>query len=203
MASTRPSARWPAAAAFRIDEEVLTAGGDNTSTVFSGAMRGTTAATFNKAGGGTMIVSGNNSAFFGAVNVTDGTLAVNGSIASSRMTTVNSDAKLTGTGTVGNTTIAGGGIFAPGSGTPGSSMNISGSLVLQSGAQYLVQLNRSTASFASVSGSAELGGATVNASSRRDAYVEKQYRIVTASGGVTGSFNSVVEATCRRASTPA
>ena len=63
---------------------------------------------------------------------------VTGSIASSSLTTVNANAALTGVGTVGNTTIASGGIFAPGDGAPGSSMALTGNLALQSGAFYMV-----------------------------------------------------------------
>ena len=64
---------------------------------------------------------------------------------------------LGGTGTVGSFTMTSGGTFAPGNGTPGSSMTVSGNLAFASGAIYLVQLNPSTASFATVTGSATLG----------------------------------------------
>jgi hypothetical protein len=55
---------------------------------------------------------------------------------------------LTGTGTVGNAQIDAGGTFTPGSGTPGSSMNVSGNLALQAGGNYVVTVNPSTASIA-------------------------------------------------------
>jgi uncharacterized protein with beta-barrel porin domain len=126
-----------------------------------------------------------------AVNVNSGILNLTGSIAST-LTTVNSGGELMGTGTVGNTTIASGGSFAPGSGTPGTSMNVSGSLAFASGALYLVQLNPATASFASVTGTATLGGATVNATFANGSYVSKTYTILTATGGVSGTFGSLV-----------
>src|SRR3984957_8451580 len=126
-----------------------------------------------------------------AVNVNSGILNLTGSIAST-LTTVNSGGELMGTGTVGNTTIASNGTFAPGSGTPGTSMNVSGNLAFASGALYMVQLNPSTASFASVTGTATLGGATVKAIYANGSYVAKQYTILTATGGVSGTFGSLV-----------
>ena len=109
-----------------------------------------------------------------------GTLIVNGSIASSSLTSVNNGGALGGTGVVGNTLINGGGIFAPGSGTSGSSMTIAGNLAFQSGAQYLVLLNPTTSSFTSVTGTATLGGANVSAIYANGTYVEKRYTILSA-----------------------
>jgi uncharacterized protein with beta-barrel porin domain len=126
-----------------------------------------------------------------AVNVNSGILNLTGSIAST-LTTVNSGGELMGTGTVGNTTIASNGTFAPGSGTAGTSMNVSGNLAFASSALYMVQLNPSTASFASVTGTATLGGATVKAIYANGSYVAKQYTILTATGGVSGTFGSLV-----------
>ncbi len=97
---------------------------------------------------------------------------------------------LTGAGSVTNLT-ATGGALAPGNGTPGSSMTIRGSLALSSGAFYLVQINPSTSSFANVTGTATLGGATVNAIYANGSYVTKQYTILTA-GSVSGTFNPAV-----------
>ena len=145
-----------------------------------------------KVGGGTLIFGGS-STYTGTTTVTAGTLDVEGSIASSLMTTVNVGSKLTGNGTVGNTTINGGGIFAPGSGMPGSSMTVAGNLALQSGAQYVVMLNPSSSSFATVTGTAALSGATVNAMFAAGSYVGKQYTIVNTTGGLGGStFSALV-----------
>ncbi|SDN87866.1 Uncharacterized conserved protein, contains a C-terminal beta-barrel porin domain [Afipia sp. GAS231] len=143
-----------------------------------------------KNGPGKQIFAGTN-AYTGTTTINGGVLEVDGSIAPSSMTTVNANATLTGIGTVGNTTIASGGIFAPGSGTPGSSMTVAGSLALQSGAIYLVALNPTTASFANVTGTATLGGATVNAIYANGSYISKQYTILTA-GSVSGTFSSLV-----------
>ncbi len=140
---------------------------------------------------GTVSLTGTNT-YTGATTVNGGILNVNGSIAASTLTTVNTGGSLTGTGTVGNTTIASGGGFAPGNGTPGTFMTVSGSLAFASGALYVVTVNPSTASFASVTGTATLNGATVNAIYANGSYVAKKYTILTATSGVSGTFGSLV-----------
>jgi uncharacterized protein with beta-barrel porin domain len=97
---------------------------------------------------------------------------------------------LTGIGSVTSLTVSGG-TFAPGNGTPGSSMTVSTSLVMSAAATYLVQINPATSSFANVTGTATLGGATVNAIYANGSYVAKNYTILTA-GSVSGTFGSVV-----------
>jgi autotransporter-associated beta strand protein len=94
----------------------------------------------------------------------------------------------TGSGSVTNLTVSGG-VFAPGNGTPGSSMTITGNLAFQSGALYLVQLNPATSTFANVTGTAALNGGA-GAAFLAGNYVAKQYTILTAAGGVSGAFGS-------------
>jgi autotransporter-associated beta strand protein len=144
-----------------------------------------------QAGTGTTILTANSS-YTGTTTVNGGILQVDGSIASSSLTTVNANSALTGSGTVGNTLIASGAMFAPGNGTPGTFMTVSGNLAFQSGALYLVELNPATASFASVTGTATLGGATVNAIYANGSYIAKTYNILTSTGGVNGTFNGLV-----------
>ncbi|MES5482673.1 autotransporter domain-containing protein [Bradyrhizobium sp. INPA03-11B] len=144
-----------------------------------------------KNGSSTQVLSGINH-YTGTTMVNGGALEVNGSIAPSSMTTVNALAQLTGIGTVGNTTIATNGAFAPGSGVAGTSMTVNGGLALQSGAQYLVSLNPTTSSFAQVTGIATLGGATVNARYANGSYVSKRYTILSAAGGMNGTFGPLV-----------
>ena len=126
--------------------------------------------------------------YTGGTTIIGGVLQVNGSIASSSLTTVNNGGTLTGSGTIGNTIVGAGGLFAPGNGRAGSSIAVSGNLAFQSGAVYLAQLGPSAASFANVTGTATLGGATVNAVFAPGTSVSRQYTILSAAGGVSGAF---------------
>lgn len=175
----------------------IVVGGNNLSTTVSGVI-----ADFNpcgcgpagpgnleKVGSGTMSLSGVNT-YRGATTVNGGILEVDGSIASSSLTTVNAGGALTGAGTVGNTTIASGGIFAPGNGTPGTSMTVSGNLALQSGALYLVQLNSTASTSVNVAGRATLDG-LVGVSVAAGSVVASKYTILSAAGGRSGAFSGV------------
>ena len=113
-----------------------------------------------KTGSGTWTLTGTNTGIT-AFSVGGGTLFVNGSLSNAAFTV--NGGTLGGTGTVGNTLVNAGGTFAPGSGTPGSSMTVNGTLGFNAASTYLVNVNPTTASFANVSGTATLGGATVNA----------------------------------------
>ena len=173
----------------------LTVGSNNLSTEVSGVIADFLCGcapgpgSLEKVGSGTLTLSGTNT-YTGTTTVNGGVLDVEGSIASSSLTTVNVNAALTGAGTVGNTTIAGGGIFLPGNGPPGSSMTVAGNLAFQSGALYLVQLNSVTSTFASVTGTATLAG-TVGASFAAGSTVMKQYMILADAGGHSGAFDGV------------
>ena len=140
-----------------------------------------------KTGSGTWTLTGTNTGIT-AFSASGGTLNVNGSLSNAAFTV--SGGTLTGTGTIGNTLVSGG-TFAPGSGTAGSSMTVNGTLGLNAAAIYLVNVNPATSSFANVSGTATLGGATVNAIFAPGSHISKQYTILTA-GSIGGTFNPVV-----------
>jgi autotransporter-associated beta strand protein len=170
---------------------LLVVGSNNLSTEVSGVIDDGCCSPGNlqKVGTGTLTLSGANT-YTGTTTVNGGVLDVEGSIASSSLTTVNANAALTGAGMVGNTTIASGGIFLPGNGTPGSSTIVAGNLAFQAGALYLVQINSVTSTFAGVTGTATLAG-SVGASFTPGSTVMKQYTILTAAGGHSGSFDGV------------
>ena len=121
---------------------------------------------------------------------TAGTVTLNGMNTYTGATNVNAGT-LQGVGSV-NTLTVNGGTFAPGNGTAGSSMTVTGSLAFQSAALFAVQVNPATASFANVTGNATLGGAAVSATFAAGSYVAKQYTIVQATGLVSGTFNPTV-----------
>jgi autotransporter-associated beta strand protein len=140
-----------------------------------------------KIGAGTLVLTATSS-YSGATTVSAGTLVVDGDITSSSGVTVNAGARLAGIGTVGATIINSGGMFAPGSGMPGSSMTVAGNLAFQSGALYLVQVDPSNASRANVTagGSATLAGTAVAAFAPGN-YLTRSYTILSATGGLGGS----------------
>jgi T5SS/PEP-CTERM-associated repeat protein/autotransporter-associated beta strand protein len=130
-----------------------------------------------------------NNTYTGPTNVSGGALIVDGSIASSSLTTVNGGAALLGSGTVGSTSVNAGGFLVPGPvGTPGT-MTVTGNLAFQSGAFYVVQVNPTTASTTNVSGTASLAG-TVGAIFAPGSYLVRSYLILT-SGGRTGTFDAL------------
>jgi autotransporter-associated beta strand protein len=121
----------------------------------------------------------------GTLTNTAGTTTNNGSI--SGAVTV-SGGTFKGTGSSGGLTIGSGAVFAPGNGTPGTSATVNGSLAFSSGAFYQVAINPTTASFVSATGTATLGGASMQAFFSSGTYVAKQYTILSA-GSVSGTFN--------------
>jgi autotransporter-associated beta strand protein len=168
----------------------LTTGADNTTKTFSGTISdGGLPLALTKVGSGTQILSGINT-YTGPTTVDAGTLAVNGSIASSSLLTVNAGGTLGGNGTVGNATINAGGALAPGNSI--GLLTVQGSLTFTAAASYIVEVLPSNADRTNVTGVATLGGATVNASFAAGTFIAKQYTIVHATGGVTGTFGSQV-----------
>ena len=184
------------AGAYDLGGNTLTVGANDLSTTVSGTINdggvfGGTGASLIKVGNGTLRLTGT-STYTGATTVNSGALEVDGSIADTSGVTVNSGGTLSGTGTIDSatTTIMSGGTFAPGNGAPGSSMTVVGNLAFQSGALYVIHLNPATASFTSVTGAATLAG-TVQADFASGSYVTKRYTILSANGGVNGTFSGI------------
>jgi uncharacterized protein with beta-barrel porin domain len=125
--------------------------------------------------------------YTGGTTVAAGTLSVNGSIASSAVT-VNSGGTLGGTGTVGGTNVNNGGALAPGNSI--GTINVSGNLIFSAGSNYNVEVSPTNADRTNATGTATLAG-TVNATYAAGSYVSKQYTVLNAAGGVTGTFDSL------------
>jgi autotransporter-associated beta strand protein len=180
------------AGSYVLGAKGLTVGSNDLSTTVSGVISGI-GGSLVKVGTGTLALTGVNT-YTGSTTVNGGTLEVDGSIAPSSIVTVNAGGTLSGTGTVGPaaTTIMSGGTLAPGNAAnPTGALAITGNLAFQSGAIYLVQVTPTSAASTNVSGTATLGGATVNAAFANGSYISKTYKILSATGGVSGTFGAL------------
>jgi uncharacterized protein with beta-barrel porin domain len=157
---------------------------DQTGSGGTGANAGSWAVTVS--GGGTLILNGANT-YSAGTTVTGATLVVNGSIGDP---TINAGGVLSGIGSVGATQINAGGTLAPGPIGGIGTLTINSSLAFASGALYAVNLNPTTSSSTIVTGTASLAG-TVQANFAPGNYVAKQYPILTATGGVIGTFSGI------------
>ena len=121
-------------------------------------------------------------------NVLGGTLSVNGVI--NGVVTVNAGGTLGGTGIIDNV-VVNGGTLAPGNSI--GSLIVAGSLTFSAASSYMVEISGASSDLTWVIGVATLGGATVVVVPTGT--VTKQYKILTANGGVSGTFNPVVSST--------
>jgi outer membrane autotransporter protein len=142
-----------------------------------------------KRGAGTQILSGISS-YSGATTVAAGLLSVNGAIANSQVT-VNSGATLGGSGTVGSTTIASGGILAPGNSI--GTLTVNGNLNFTAGSVYRVEVDAAgNNDRTNVTGTATLNGGTVDVQASAGTYAANTtYTLLNATGGRTGAFSGV------------
>lgn len=153
---------------------------DQTSnSTFSGGLSGGGA--FTKTGTGKLMLSGA-STYTGQTFVKQGTLSVDGSIASSSGVTVEVGGTLGGTGTLSSVIVNNGGTLAPGNSI--GTVNIAGNLVLGAGSTYAIELDPASSDRTNVSGTASLSGSTVSTSYAAATYIQKTYTILNAQGGL-------------------
>jgi fibronectin-binding autotransporter adhesin len=163
----------------------LKAGSSNASTTFSGTISGNGA--LDKTGTGMLTLTGANT-YTGGTTVSGGKLVVNGSITGSVSL---SGGSLGGSGTIGTLAVASGGTVAPGNSI--GTLNVSGNVAFAAGSTYQVEVNAAGQSDKiTASGKATITGGTVQVLAENGNYAAStSYTILTATGGVTGSFTSV------------
>ncbi|MEH2508932.1 outer membrane autotransporter protein [Nitrobacteraceae bacterium AZCC 1564] len=132
-----------------------------------------------KGGAGTVFVGTGNG--LGSTLIVDGTL--NGQVS------VNTDGRLGGSGTIGNTTVNG--TIAPGNSI--GTLNIAGNLTMQSGSTYEVETNATgQADKIVATGTTTINGGTVKVLAGLGNYAPSTtYTIINAAGGVSGVFDTV------------
>jgi outer membrane autotransporter protein len=164
----------------------------NAANTFSGIIGGAGGLTL---GAGTEVLDGINT-YTGPTTIAAGTLqigdAATTTAAITSSVTINSGAMLAGYGTVTGavTNIAGGTLFPGGtSGTIGT-LRISGGYTQGAGSTMMVEVNPTTASKLAVIGTAALAG-TLHIVYDPGTYGAMTYPIVTATGGVSGTFGSL------------
>jgi outer membrane autotransporter protein len=155
-------------------------------TISDGGVSGGTGGSLVKVGTGTLTLAGANS-YTGATTVTGGTLLLTGDISSSSGVAVGPHATLAGTGTAPGVLV--GGTLMPGMPNAIGTLNVAGNLVFTSAATYLININATTASQTNVTGTATLNGATVQIVDDRNITKRQVYTLLTASGGINGTFN--------------
>jgi outer membrane autotransporter protein len=153
--------------------------------------------TFTKRGAGALVLGGDNS-FSGGTFVQQGLLQVNGNLGSSAVT-VQTGGILGGTGTVGSTVVQAGGRVAPG--TSIGTLIVNGDFTQATGSFYDVELNSlGQSDLIDVSGRATIESGTTITVTKLDAPrlpLGMRYTVLTADGGVTGTYGSVTGAAAR------
>ena len=154
---------------------------------YAGAMSG--GGSLTKTGAGNLVLTGVSN-YNGATAVNGGTLSVNGTIANSAVT-VNNGGTLGGSGTVGSTTIATGGVLAPGNSI--GTLTVNGNVTFAAGSTYRVEVDPAgNSDRINATGTATINGGTVDVQAGAGTYAAStQYTLLNAAGGRTGNFAGV------------
>ncbi|MFT8671506.1 autotransporter domain-containing protein [Acetobacter orientalis] len=160
----------------------------NSDATFNNGINGT--GTLEKTGKGTLTLDGENE-FSGSTTITQGELAVNGSLRPS-IVTAESGTVLSGIGTVGGVVAQTGSTIRPGGNSVGT-LNVAGDYQQNSGSTYAVQVvpGTNTSDLISITGAATLNSGailSVSKSQPGNYTLDTKYRVLTAEGGVSGTY---------------
>ncbi|HTN09641.1 MAG TPA: autotransporter domain-containing protein [Acetobacteraceae bacterium] len=156
--------------------------------VYGGVLSGTGA--FSKDGAGKLVLTGDSSGFTGISTVTAGALRVNGTLGGT--VTVLDGGALGGSGIVGPTMVASGGTIAPGNSI--GTLHVNGDITFAPGSIYTVEVDPTGTSsdLIAATGKALLqGGSVVQIGANGTYNPTTTYTILTAAGGITGTFDAV------------
>ena len=150
-----------------------------------------------KSGAGSLLLSGD-STYRGPTTVNGGVLKVDGSLTSA--VTVNPGATLGGSGRIGALQANSGSVIAPGNSI--GTLNVAGDVRFEAGSTYAVELSDASSDRIVAGGKATLNGGTVTlalensptllSQPQAQSLIGRQYNILQAAGGVTGSFAAVL-----------
>lgn len=159
-----------------------------TSLGLTGSLSGN--ASLTKRGAGTLVFSGDGSAYTGRTVVQSGALNVAAQSVLAGPVTIANGAVLQGAGQVGTTTLESGAILAPGH--INGALRVAGDLAFMPGSLFQVSANPDSSSSArvTVSGTASLAGSVVHVGPDGGFGTTRQYTILTADS-VQGQFSSV------------
>ncbi len=135
---------------------------------------------------GTTVLDSDSSGYGGVTVVTGGKLVVNGTLGGVSLR-VSGGGILGGSGTVGPTIVGAGGIVAPGNSI--GTLNVNGPLTFDPGSVYEVETEGNASDLIAVTGTATLNGGTVVLTGNPVPMFD--YQILSATGGVTGTFAGV------------
>ncbi len=137
---------------------------------------------------GKTILTGDSSLFTGTTIIAGGTVAVNGSL--SGTVDVQDGARLQGSGTVASVTVDSGATIAPGNSI--GTLHVVGNISFAAGAIYEVEIDPSGASDSIIAnGAATLAGVLRVQASNGVYRAGTRYTLLTATGGVSGQFDTV------------
>ncbi|WP_367198537.1 autotransporter-associated beta strand repeat-containing protein, partial [Amorphus sp. 3PC139-8] len=155
---------------------------------YGGAITGTGDVLYT--GGGLVTLTGDNSGYQGETTVRDFTLTLGDNTVGGTLLLGNGG-RLAGNGTVGATTVQSGGTIAPGNSI--GTVNVAGDLTFMAGSTYEVETEPggTSADLIHATGIATLAGDVLHIGFDGAYAPESEYTILTADGGVSGTFDGV------------